>query len=785
MASTLFNVVVDGKVLEGFDRDAVLAQLQQQLKLPEQKARQLLAGNRVNVKRNVAEHVADAYCNRLQALGLNAQRLAIPATAATNAPSDDATVSYFEGGAIAPLSLANSGRYRRSLRRATAHLITNALGYIALAMLGLAVSLYYLIHFAYLLTAPPILFSASLYLLPLIALLVFTLFVWRPLLPMKAPPATTMKIERGEQAPLFAFVEQLCAALAVNPPGALALGIQTSIAISPIPGWKNFSRGNYQLAVGLPLLDASSVAQFAGLLAGNLRTRATPAGLRYVGLLMAIQRRLQNCLNGADWLCDRIERLRWHRFPPLTGAIRALFEISDQLLQKSFSRCSAVDRQLQRELLHEHDRYLALIAGSSALPSVLLLQEKLSASAKDAVGKNNEERGDGGLVDNLPALIRHYFASFDEKIERSLRRRWDSETTSRSDAAPIARERIEQVAAENGLLDNASPATALLVNPDAAAQAVTLQYYCGAGYQFDADNLLPVDTLTDSATQDIVQRQQAAVYFNNWFKPFRFWKLAEYQLIREMSLQDAAEQLSVCVNEIRRLSPDRFKLLAEYERLQNQILEILLAQHVLAAGKRFPFRHVRYDGTTLQPLLDDCQQQLAIVMDKLALQETVMGGRITLGLRLSGQSESDIDDLHNALRLLNDSGARLYKLSLDVYQLEQLLQRQYRQREADYSSAIKRLEEKIGDAGNVLLARLNEIPCPLNARHRSLKTYVEAALQQPSKSTDKSPVLQRTRRMLDVLYAANEKLSLLAADYGTIAEEAYRIEPIKLVVTAD
>lgn len=785
MSSALFNVVVDGQVLPGFDHDAVLAALQQQLKLPEDKARQLLAGKVVTVKRDIPADIADAYCKRLLSLGLNAQRLATTATADASTPRVSATINYFDAMATPLPAIDNQNQYRRALYRSIAGVICCVASYAGLSLLGLAITLYYLVHFSYLLTAPPVLFSATVYLLPLIALLILSLLLLRPFMPMRSPAIAALEIQRGEQPQLFSFVDELCAVLAVNPPGAIALSTQTSIAIAPIPGFKNLWRGNYQLIIGLPLLDVCSITEFAGLLAGNLRTGATPVGLRYIGFLHLSQQRLRGCISGADWLCERIGELqsRLNRFAPLSAATRVMLDQSNRLLKIYLMRGAAVDLQFQRDLLHEHDRYLALIAGSSALSKVLLIQDKLTAAANDAAAKNSEERIDGGLVDNLPTLIYHYYENADEKFERELRRRWDNETASRRDAAPIARERIEQIAKQKALLDNSTAANVLLMDSAATSNAVTLQVYRAAGFVFDADNLLPVDALTDLATQDILQRQQAAVYFNNWFIPFRFWKLAEYKMIRDMPLQDAAEQLSVCVNEIRRLSPDRFRLLAEYDRLQNQILEILLAQHVLAAGKKFPFRYVRYDGTTLQPLLEDFQQQLAIVMDKLALQEAVMGGRITLGLRLSGQSEKDINDLHDTMRLLHDSGSRLYKLSLDAYQLEQLLQRHYQQREADYSIAIKRLEEKIHDASNVLLARLNEIPCPLDARHRSLKSYVEAALQNPA--TGKSPILQRTRRVLDVLYAVNEKLSLLAADYGTIAEEAYRIEPIKLVVTTE
>jgi hypothetical protein len=167
-------------------------------------------------------------------------------------------------------------------------------------------------------------------------------------------------------------------------------------------------------------------------------------------------------------------------------------------------------------------------------------------------------------------------------------------------------------------------------------------------------------------------------------------------------------------------------------------------------------------------------------MEKLLQQETVMGGRISLGLRLSGQDQREVHQLHDALRMLHEIGSRLYKISLDCFQLEQLLERHHRSREADYSMPIKKLETKIEDACALLIVRLDDIPHPLDSRHRSLKSFVDIALAHIRGDT-RSPILERAQRLLDVLYRVNERLSRQAADFGTIAEEAYRIEPIRLV----
>jgi hypothetical protein len=78
------------------------------------------------------------------------------------------------------------------------------------------------------------------------------------------------------------------------------------------------------------------------------------------------------------------------------------------------------------------------------------------------------------------------------------------------------------------------------------------------------------------------------------------------------------------------------------------------------------------------------------------------------------------------------------------------------------------------------LERLKEIPYPLDPRHATLSTYVAAVLEKSQNQPGKSAALDRAQRLLHILYDFNEALTRVAADYGTIAEEAYNIESIKL-----
>lgn len=788
MDSPQFNVVVDGSVLDGFETAIVLQQLQQQLKLPADKAQLLIAAKPVTIKRNVDESVANAYCARLRLLGVNAR---VSASSTTTTPVAAPRITpvqaprYFSDAALATKEVRNTSAFTRAVIGASSALIGIGLGYAFIALLGVGLFLWYAVRYAAFILMPPIVFSIAVYVIVALTLATLAALILRPILLRPLDVDSDLLLSPLQEPALFAFVAQLCEKLALQRPEEIAFTTSATNTAAFLPGFKNLKHGAYRLTLSLPLLENTSLNQFAGLLAADLATQAKLPMLRYRWLAHAIVGRLNLTIANRDWLARRVDALKHSTPTPLSRSVSGfgkIVEQTNQYLQKIAARVQRIEAKLQRPLLHEQDRYIALIAGSDQFSDLMILRTRLANATNDAHIKNREDRIEGGLVDDLPALTTHYYENTEDNFARNLQRQWQAETTPRSDEPPIMRERIERIAGaeKSRLINDDKSASTLLQQRDDLARATTLAAYRAENLAFDATGLMPVDELTYAATQDILQRQQAAIYFNDWFKPFRFWQLADYQLISSMPLQDAAMQLSVCVNEIRRLTPDRAKALSEYERLHNQLREILIAQYVLAAGKKFSFRYIHYDGTTLVPLLDERQQDIAAIIEKLTQQEAVMGGRITLGMRLSGQAEREVAELHDALRLLHDIGSRLYKLALDCFQLEQLLQRHHQLREADYTLPIKKLETKIDETCTLLIVRLNDIPYPLDNRHRSLKSFVETILAQPA-TKQRSPILQRAQRLLEALYRVNEKLARQAADYGTIAEEAYRIEPIRLI----
>jgi len=817
MTEPLFHVIAEGRPAVGFDATAVARQLAEQLKLAPAQAQRLLAGRPIIAKRAVAHTIAEKYCVKLTALGLAVHIEAVaetnsaadngalpsataassiaaptPATAASSTQADWPALSDFFAGIVIPASCThNSVRYLRRIVAASTQTLWIALAYGGIALSAVAVFAFYCWYFGYLLSAPPILFSISVFIVPWLLLLLGTAILLRPFYPQPHVPSAAVALHPHSQPQLFHWLAQLCERIAVPMPEEVAIGTQVIDQVTPFHGAQAFWQGHYRLTLSLPALDINTLCISTAMLAATLGTQAKTSALRSRRLLDSVSSRFDTCLENNDWLSAKILQAERslsaknssaaQKLSPLFRLLHKSIALHNRLLARFSQRLMHARRKLARHALLEADRLQALLVGADNFSENVLRQHKLAQAYRDADNLNRADRG-GNLVADLPALIRFYFDNFDPKTKQLLQAQWRETTAPNREVLPTAGERIEAArhCATSAVLTSTLPASTLLHKHATLAQQVTQTFYDELDLPFDAAQLSAADEVIFTATEDMLRRQQATLYFNNWFKPFRFWRVADYALIRDMPTGDAAQQLNVCINEIRRLTPDRMRLLNEYERLQNQIQELLLGQLVLTQGRNFQFRYVIYDGTNLQPLLEERQQQMLKVTEQLATQETIMGGRITLGLRLSGQAPSDIESLHKALHLGVGLEHRLYKLALDTFQLEQLLQRHTR-READYGLPIKRLEEKINDASLLLLERLKEIPYPLDPRYATLSAYVTTLLEKPQNQSSKSATLDRAQRLLNTLYGFNEALTRLAADCGTIAEEAYNIEPIKLI----
>jgi uncharacterized membrane protein YjgN (DUF898 family) len=88
MNGTLYHVVYKGEILSGFDMETVCRNLSRISSISAEKARRILEGGRVILKRNLDETAARRFGTRLQKMGLRVALQLTGATAASSLPGD-------------------------------------------------------------------------------------------------------------------------------------------------------------------------------------------------------------------------------------------------------------------------------------------------------------------------------------------------------------------------------------------------------------------------------------------------------------------------------------------------------------------------------------------------------------------------------------------------------------------------------------------------------------------------------------------------------------------------
>jgi hypothetical protein len=790
------RVIASGRALPGFDVAHVQRLLEQRLKLPAATAARLLAGQPVVLKRGLDAAGAVDFCRRLHAVGLDVSASADAAPSPASAAPVAAAVGFFSGDVPAnPLPTAQ----RLQLLSQTLRLLAVPLGYAALPLLVLALVGDWAVSNSLLLRTPPLLFSLTVYLLPLVAGLLLFVALLRPLLPLHRRVEGSIALASSEEPALHAFVAELCEKLGALPPQMLRLDLGSRVRIDLRGGRAGWQHGHYDLVIGLPLLLGAAPGTLVAALAGELVFARDAALLR----------RRQLVVNVRHWLRrhSQPQHDEWSellaRLPDRT--VLQLLLRFEQWTQRQLGRLFAwLDRRsshrAEQTLVQIGDRAAVACAGDSAVRDLLLARYQLDHARQRAFARNRERRIDRRPLENLAPLIGFYFEQGDVEHARKLERTIESGAAMQSGCGVSDRARIERAAtfASQPPLSLQVVSVPALAHADAHGIALTELHYqnnglgnhksglgdhkSGLGDRSDGiagGERLPVELMLDDALLDLEQSEAGKLYFNGWLVPARGWCLPDSELLRGLSHAEAREQLNVCVNEVRRLTPDRTRLLNEFRRLQTQLHELLLGQQVLAARQPFRFRYFKYDGTSLAPVIEQRQQELGKIVEQLATQESIMGGRIALGLKLFGQGSSEAESLHRALDFLGRQERALYRLEQDAWLLEQLLERQQTLREQGHADAIARLADKVQDAAMRLLAKLDDAPAPPDRRYAPMRAFVEEAIDRAEDHA--AAVARRARSILNGYYTLNEKLSMLAAEQASSVEDAYRIERIRLI----
>jgi hypothetical protein len=768
-----FQVVCSGQPRAGFERAAVAAALSC-LKMASAQVEQLLDGRRRVIKRTDDIALANSYRQRLWAAGLAVDVVAPADDIDTeNPPADEAPIAATPDThpSITPLPTALSAAARAADRHLALHWLLAALavGAVPAALLMvLAISAGLLLHHAVVhaiwLQIPPWWWSGLLYLLPLLAGCSLLLLLLRPLLPKPRDAAQT---SITSDAALEALLADAADACGLPRPAMLRIDAGNRCEVTLLPGRAGWRHGATAMTVGLALLRQPPAMRRATLAAALVQTLPLSARLRH--LAERCERWLAANIEPRDswqaWLDRRAaaeQPPRW--LAPLQLLERGYRRPASRLFTALLGYARARLLPARRAQLLISDRFAAMVVGPAQFDSWRRTERRWQWATDWAQQFALEHP-----VENLPALIAHAAQQPSAELEAELTRELASSPPP-GEPWPGERSRRQQIEALT--LTAVTDEAATTAVAEALEVAATDACYRALG--IDTGARLPTEQ-TEQLVALLREREQAAArYFNGWLHTERGWRLPEAALIDALPLTDATEQLHVCVNEIRRLTPDRAALLASRDRLQRQLAELRLGAELLSLRQPFTFRlNPGIEPAALPHLIAAKQAELDKQHEQLALQESIMGGRLALGLRLSGQAGDEIGALRDGLAFFTELLERVARLEGDAALLDGLLRRPL---PTAAQPVLQRLRERMAEATGRLLRRLEQAP-PFPERHT--EPAAQRAQRRLSSEVGERAIAARASTLCAICRDLHVELSQLAADWASGAEESYGIETIR------
>lgn len=105
---------------------------------------------------------------------------------------------------------------------------------------------------------------------PLVAGVVVTFFLFKPILARPAKPPERLQLDPKTDSLIFAFVQRLCRILGTPRPTQIDVDLAVNASARLRRGWYSLHTTDLALTIGLPLASGLTVSQFTGVLAHEL-----------------------------------------------------------------------------------------------------------------------------------------------------------------------------------------------------------------------------------------------------------------------------------------------------------------------------------------------------------------------------------------------------------------------------------------------------------------------------------------------------------------------------------
>ena len=334
-----------------------------------------------------------------------------------------------------------------------------------------------------------------------------TLFLFKPFLNRSSRPQSLLELRREDEPALFQFVEALCRSIGAPVPKAIVVDLQANASASFRHGWSDLLTRRLTLTIGLPLVQALTLTQFAGVLGHEFGHFSQAAGMRLHFMIARIQIWFARVAYERDsldaWLDRMCEESGW-RLKFVFTLASGVVHLSRLVLIGLLNLGNLAGSWFSRQMEFDADQYEAMLAGSANFAKTMYELPALSAGVSAAWRDVNDSWKLRMLPNDFPALAGFHRTlvtpeQFDKMNAEAEEAQQDKRSTHPSPQERVAR--VEQ-AGWSGLFHLDGPATRLFRDFESLSSAATQhQYQQDIDEDYRPDFLIPSSDLVGQTSK--------------------------------------------------------------------------------------------------------------------------------------------------------------------------------------------------------------------------------------------------------------------------------------------
>lgn len=371
-----------------------------------------------------------------------------------------------------------------------------------------------------------LLIAGVIYIGPLLAGLALLLILLRPALAGSGSRDQHFTIEPSEEPGLHAFVSALCRYIGAPEPRRIDIDSSVNASASFRRGMISlFSRGDYVLTIGAPLMSGLSLNQFAGVLTHEFAHFSQSTGMRASYIINSINLWLYRI--ACERSAGELMMSEFARTQPSGGAVvfAIIFRIGSWLTRMFFTAllyvAHAISCIMSRQMEFDADRHQARLVGAQQFTATWRRMMELQEGFSAAMGELSDYYRLNQLPDDLASMVQSSSRRLGSDAKLRIDRELEDPKTPLFSTHPATSSRIKAVekAQESALFSIDLPATILFRSfEDVCRKASYAQYKHLLGGALFTVTLVPTQTLLKGYAQ-LEQHADALVSYLGFAPP--------------------------------------------------------------------------------------------------------------------------------------------------------------------------------------------------------------------------------------------------------------------------